>query len=74
MNVTATLEHNQIVLRSYDHGEVFAVTIAPPDALSLARDLLNLAISRHGAAQHDDGQLDATAEQLVTDQEHSGNI
>ena len=34
MNVTATFEHHQIVLRSRDHGEVFAVTIAPPDALS----------------------------------------
>ena len=34
MNVTATLEHHRIVLRSYDHGEVFAVTLASPDALS----------------------------------------
>ena len=34
MTVTATLEHHQIVLRSRDHGEVFAVTIAPPDALA----------------------------------------
>ena len=74
MNVTATLEHHQIVLRSYDHGEVFAVTIAPPDALSLARDLLTLAISRQAAAQHDDRQLDLAPQRLVTDQEHSGNI
>ena len=34
MSATATFENDQIVLRSCDSGEVFAATIAPPDALS----------------------------------------
>ena len=73
MSVTATFENDQIVLRSRDQGEVFAVTIAPADALRLARDLLDLAISRQAAAQHDDRQLDLAPQRLVTDQEHGGN-
>jgi hypothetical protein len=75
MPATATLEDGRIVLRSYDHGQVFAVVLGPMAALILAGDLLDAAIAvQQRTGPHDAGQLEAAPEQLVAGREHNENI
>jgi hypothetical protein len=75
MTATATVEDGRIVLRSYDTGDVFAVTLGSTAASILARDLLAAAIAvQQRAGPHDPSQLEATREQRVTDPEHDENI
>ena len=72
MTVTATIQDDQIVLRSYDTGECFAITLRPVAALILAADLLSAAIT---VQQRSQGAvvLEPQGEQGVAGGEHNGN-